>query len=64
MYIVDDMIDAIIDYITRKINNEKHKLIKINETEQETKYINYNFITLSAQYIQNLKKVSMILSDS
>ena len=49
VYIVNDIIDAIIDYITCKINNVKHKLIKINETEQETKYINHNFITLSAQ---------------
>ena len=58
------MINAIINYITRKINNERYKLIKINETEQETKYINHNFVALSAQYIQNLKKISMTLSGS
>ena len=49
MYIAGDMIGAIIDYIRRKINNERYKLIKINEIEQETKYFNHNFITLSAQ---------------
>ena len=49
MYIADNMIDATIDYNTRKINNEKYKLIKINKIEQETKYINYNLVTLSAQ---------------
>ena len=64
MYIADDMIDAIIDYITHKINNERYKLIKINWTEQRTKYINHNFVALSAQYIQNLRKVSMTLNDS
>ena len=49
MCIVDDMIDAIINYITRKINNERYKLIKINETEQKTKYINHNFVALNVQ---------------
>ena len=64
VYIAGDMIDAIIDYITRKINNKRYKLIKTNETEQGIKYINHNFVTLNAQYTQNLRKVSMILSDS
>ena len=49
MYIVDDMIDAIIDYITCKINNERYKLIRINKIEQKTKYFNYNLVALGAQ---------------
>ena len=49
VYIVGDMIGAIIDYIMCKINNERYKLIKIDETEQETKYINHSLVTLSAQ---------------
>ena len=48
MYIAGDMIGAIIDYITRKIINEKYKLIEINKIEQETKYFNHNFVALSA----------------
>ena len=47
--IIDDMIDAIIDYIIRKINNERYKCIKTNKIEQRTKYINHNFVILSAQ---------------
>ena len=49
MYIVGDRIGAIINYITCKINNRRYKLIKIDKTEQKTKYINHSLVALSAQ---------------
>ena len=64
IYIVDDMIETIVNYITRKKKNEWLKKIKENEIEQETKYINHNKIALSALMIHNLKKVLMALNDS
>ena len=64
IYIVDNIIKTIVDYITRKKNDNCLKMIKVNKIEQETKYINDNMIVLSARMIYYLKKASIILSDS
>ena len=61
--IIDDMIKTIVDYITRKRNNEWLKMIKMNEIKQETKYINYKIIALSARMTHNIRKALMTLSD-
>ena len=58
------MIKTIVDYITRKKNDDCLKMMKVNEIEQETKYNNHSIIALSAEIAHNLKKASMILSDS
>ena len=62
--IIDDMIETIVDYITRERNKEWLKMIEMNIIEQGTKHINYNMIALSARMIYNIKNALMILSGS
>ena len=62
--IVDDMIETIVDYITRKRNKEWLKMIKMNIIEQEIKYINYNMIALSARMIYNIRNALITLNGS
>ena len=46
VYMVDDIIKTIVDYITRKKNNNCLKMMKMNEIEQEIKYNNHSMIAL------------------